>query len=574
MHSALDKMEEHTFFNHSYDDEATNMEDTYTVLEKITAVYQSVVICVSLSGNSLLLWGLLKKVKLSTSANHFLLHLIISNFIFTFTLIPWTVHSQNRNRVVCIMITAVGFFICLVPINIVIVLDFFSLVHFSDKWEINWMAVIYLFYLLGNTYCCINPLVRLFEDKRFRMYLRCTRGVHRQTLRNRSEDSEELELLLYQMDAVHQAGLAGPGVNREQIGEKHGVQITPEPAKNTSPTKPRLSRGAIEVSPAQFDEHHAVDLAQPLSLPLGGHVLAWLPPRNSPGLPGCSAFPAVSAGQSLKAVRCDDTDWQLGSGARGYQSSASHTWINYLHRNHQTIYTLTLQSLRSHGRSDSQGGVNVEPTLPVPCRNVYPVPRMRCSLTGKLQRARDSRAVRAVFDDATIDGKVVRKVTEPQRNLITFIHYPHSERRRNSPSVIRFISIQAMRVPTDTLLDGNQVFSPSAITSLTSVQSRSMNRQKVESWRTGASRWTGGREEHHEPKKQNGSSRTGGRRTDLWLLGSGVFPRAQAQCQPRANLPCKSALGFCSGVILWQPCTHHSQNALLPTLPLLLKASN
>lgn len=49
--------------------------------------------------------------------------------------------------------------------------------------------------------------------------------------------------------------------------------------------------------------------------------------------------------------------------------------------------------------------------------------------------------VTAVRFDGTIDGKVVRKVTEPQRNLITFIHYPHSERRRNSPSVIRFISI-------------------------------------------------------------------------------------------------------------------------------------
>ncbi len=47
----------------------------------------------------------------------------------------------------------------------------------------------------------------------------------------------------------------------------------------------------------------------------------------------------------------------------------------------------------------------------------------------------------ALAFDGTIDGKVVRKVTEPQRNLITFIHYPHSERRRNSPSVIRFISI-------------------------------------------------------------------------------------------------------------------------------------
>ena len=48
-----------------------------------------------------------------------------------------------------------------------------------------------------------------------------------------------------------------------------------------------------------------------------GHFLAQLQPHNSPGLPGCVALPDGSAGQSLKAVRCDGTDWQLGSHARG-----------------------------------------------------------------------------------------------------------------------------------------------------------------------------------------------------------------------------------------------------------------
>lgn len=37
--------------------------------------------------------------------------------------------------------------------------------------------------------------------------------------------------------------------------------------------------------------------------------------------PRCSL--GVSAGQSLKALRCDGADWQLGSHARGYQGSVS-----------------------------------------------------------------------------------------------------------------------------------------------------------------------------------------------------------------------------------------------------------
>lgn len=52
---------------------------------------------------------------------------------------------------------------------------------------------------------------------------------------------------------------------------------------------------------------------------------------NPPGLPDCALLKTrgppyllpVSAGQSLKAARCDGTDWQLGSHARGYQRSVS-----------------------------------------------------------------------------------------------------------------------------------------------------------------------------------------------------------------------------------------------------------
>lgn len=55
---------------------------------------------------------------------------------------------------------------------------------------------------------------------------------------------------------------------------------------------------------------------------------------NPPGLPDCALLKnarplrttplPISAGQFLKAARCDGTDWQLGSDARGYQRSVSH----------------------------------------------------------------------------------------------------------------------------------------------------------------------------------------------------------------------------------------------------------
>lgn len=46
-----------------------------------------------------------------------------------------------------------------------------------------------------------------------------------------------------------------------------------------------------------------------------------------------------------------------------------------------------------------------------------------------------------VLFDGAIDEKVLKKVPKPQRNLITSIHYLHSEQSWGSPSVIRFICI-------------------------------------------------------------------------------------------------------------------------------------
>ncbi|XP_043120961.1 chemokine XC receptor 1 [Puntigrus tetrazona] len=87
-------------FNISYDYNYTN-EDYYPLvaLEEenssfgiINAVCCSLIICISLPGNGFLLWVVSKKVGLSSSADYLLLHLTVSDLIFTFTLVPWTVN--------------------------------------------------------------------------------------------------------------------------------------------------------------------------------------------------------------------------------------------------------------------------------------------------------------------------------------------------------------------------------------------------------------------------------------------------------------------------------------------------
>ncbi|XP_067219786.1 chemokine XC receptor 1 [Chanodichthys erythropterus] len=90
----------HTDFNSSYDYDMNytyvdypliTLEEENFSLAMINAICYSLIICISLPGNSFLLWVVLKKVGLSSSADCLLLHLTLSNFIFTFTLVPWTV---------------------------------------------------------------------------------------------------------------------------------------------------------------------------------------------------------------------------------------------------------------------------------------------------------------------------------------------------------------------------------------------------------------------------------------------------------------------------------------------------
>lgn len=90
----------HKDFNSSYDYDMNytyvdypliTLEEENFSLAMINAICYSLIICISLPGNSFLLWVVLKKVGLSSSTDCLLLHLTVSNFIFTFTLVPWTI---------------------------------------------------------------------------------------------------------------------------------------------------------------------------------------------------------------------------------------------------------------------------------------------------------------------------------------------------------------------------------------------------------------------------------------------------------------------------------------------------
>ncbi|KAK7163680.1 hypothetical protein R3I93_007666 [Phoxinus phoxinus] len=73
-----------------YDYPLIKLEEDNFSLAIISAICYSLIICISLPGNSFLLWVVLKKVGLSSSADCLLLHLTASDLIFTFTLVPWT----------------------------------------------------------------------------------------------------------------------------------------------------------------------------------------------------------------------------------------------------------------------------------------------------------------------------------------------------------------------------------------------------------------------------------------------------------------------------------------------------
>ncbi|XP_073704653.1 chemokine XC receptor 1 [Garra rufa] len=90
----------HEDFNFTYDYDYTygdhyslvTLEEENFPFNIINAICYSLIICISLPGNSFLLWVVLKKVGLSSSADCLLFHLTISDLIFTLTLVPWAVN--------------------------------------------------------------------------------------------------------------------------------------------------------------------------------------------------------------------------------------------------------------------------------------------------------------------------------------------------------------------------------------------------------------------------------------------------------------------------------------------------
>lgn len=86
------------FFNYSYDyymtcnDPLIVLEEGNSLFGKISAISYSLIVCMGLPANLFLLWLVLKKVGLSSSADCLLLHLTVSDLIFTLTLIPWAIY--------------------------------------------------------------------------------------------------------------------------------------------------------------------------------------------------------------------------------------------------------------------------------------------------------------------------------------------------------------------------------------------------------------------------------------------------------------------------------------------------
>ncbi|KAI4878304.1 hypothetical protein NFI96_003283 [Prochilodus magdalenae] len=67
-------------------------EDMQQTAGLLTATFYSVIIFISLTGNSFLLWLLVKHKGFGSPANLLLLHLTISDLVFTVTLVPWAVY--------------------------------------------------------------------------------------------------------------------------------------------------------------------------------------------------------------------------------------------------------------------------------------------------------------------------------------------------------------------------------------------------------------------------------------------------------------------------------------------------
>ncbi|XP_076837798.1 chemokine XC receptor 1-like isoform X2 [Brachyhypopomus gauderio] len=73
-------------------DSHVHPDEDLQIAGTVTAVFYSLIICLSLSANSFLLWVLSRCKGPASSANLLLLHLTISDVAFTITLVPWTIY--------------------------------------------------------------------------------------------------------------------------------------------------------------------------------------------------------------------------------------------------------------------------------------------------------------------------------------------------------------------------------------------------------------------------------------------------------------------------------------------------
>ncbi|XP_066508103.1 chemokine XC receptor 1-like [Hoplias malabaricus] len=82
----------YTLYDYNYSDLILPIEEEgLQAASSVTATFYGLIIVISLTGNGFLLWYLVKHKGLRSSANLLLLHLTVSDLVFTLTLVPWGV---------------------------------------------------------------------------------------------------------------------------------------------------------------------------------------------------------------------------------------------------------------------------------------------------------------------------------------------------------------------------------------------------------------------------------------------------------------------------------------------------
>ncbi|XP_062409519.1 chemokine XC receptor 1 [Sardina pilchardus] len=100
------------YYYGSYSDEPEPLEDVIDFHGPFSAVCYSLIFCVSLTGNSFLLWTLLRQEDLRQTSSLLLLHLTVSDLFFTMPLPIWAayhIHGWVMGEVACRLLSGVLF---------------------------------------------------------------------------------------------------------------------------------------------------------------------------------------------------------------------------------------------------------------------------------------------------------------------------------------------------------------------------------------------------------------------------------------------------------------------------------